>query len=93
MHTFVLVIHIMLAVFLVGLVLLQKSEGGALGGLGGGTGSSFMTGRAVGNLFTKMTTIVAIFFVCTSLTLAIFAEQNVKKGCILDNINTAQQSE
>lgn len=86
MQTVILIIHIILAVFLVGLVLLQRSEGGALGGLGGGTGASFMTGRAVGNMLTKMTSIVAALFVVTSLTLGILAKQEVKTESLLTNL-------
>ncbi len=86
MYTVVLIIHIILAVFLVGLVLLQRSEGGALGGLGGGTGASFMTGRSVGNMLTKMTATVAALFVVTSLTLGILAKQDVKTESLLANL-------
>lgn len=73
MYTVVLVIDIILAVFLCGLVMLQRSEGGALGGLGGGTGASFMTGRAVGNMLTKMTAIVAGLFFGATLFLGVLA--------------------
>ncbi len=86
MYTVILIIHIILAVFLVGLVLLQRSEGGALGGLGGGTGASFMTGRAVGNMLTKMTAIIAALFVVTSLTLGILAKQDVKEESLLADL-------
>lgn len=86
MQTVILIIHIILAVFLVGLVLLQRSEGGALGGLGGGTGASFMTGRAVGNMLTKMTAIIAALFVVTSLTLGILAKQDVKEESLLADL-------
>ena len=86
MYTVILIIHIILAIFLVGLVLLQRSEGGALGGLGGGTGASFMTGRAVGNMLTKMTAIIAALFVVTSLTLGILAKQDVKEESLLADL-------
>ena len=75
MQSVVLVIHIIVAFFLILLVLIQRSEGGALGGLTGGTGSSFMTGRAVSNMLTKATTICAILLVITTLTLGILARQ------------------
>ena len=86
MYTVILIIQIILAVFWVGLVLLQRSEGGALGGLGGGTGASFMTGRAVGNMLTKMTAIIAALFVVTSLTLGILAKQDVKEESLLADL-------
>ena len=70
MHTFILVIHVILAICLVCVILMQRSEGGALGGLGGNSMSSFMTGRSVGNFLTRTTAILATCFMITSLTLA-----------------------
>ena len=78
MYTIVLVIYIILAVFLCGIVLLQRPDGGALGGLGGGTGSNFMTGRAVGNMLTKTTSVLALLFFVTALILGILAKQETK---------------
>lgn len=86
MQTIILVVHIILAIFLVGLVLLQRSEGGALGGLGGGTGANFMTGRSVGNILTRMTAIVAGLFVLTSLTLGILAKRDVRHESLLVDV-------
>lgn len=79
MHTFILVIHVILAVCLVGVILMQRSEGGALGGLGGGSMGSFMTGRSVGNLLTRTTAILATCFMITSLTLAIMSKGEAAK--------------
>jgi preprotein translocase subunit SecG len=62
------VIHVAIAVALVGIVLLQKSEGGALG-MGGGGMSGFMTGRSTGNLLTRVTMILAGAFFLTSIAL------------------------
>ena len=64
-----LAIHIMLALALIGVVLLQRSEGG-LGGLGGGGMSGFMTTRGSANLLTKTTRWLAGTFMATSLVLA-----------------------
>lgn len=80
MHTFILVVHVILAVCLVGVILMQRSEGGALGGLGGGGMGSFMTGRSVGNMLTRMTTILATCFMVTSLTLAIMSKNEAAKS-------------
>ena len=80
MHTFILVVHVILAVCLVGVILMQRSEGGALGGLGGGGMGSFMTGRSVGNMLTRMTTILATCFMITSLTLAIMSKNEAAKA-------------
>jgi preprotein translocase subunit SecG len=77
MITVILLIHVMVAVALVGVVLLQRSEGGALGiGGGGGGGGGFMTGRSAGNALTKTTAILAACFFATSLGLSILASHN-----------------
>jgi preprotein translocase subunit SecG len=79
MTTVLLLIHVMVAVALVGVVLLQRSEGGALGigGGGGGGGGGFMTGRGAGSALTKTTAILAACFFVTSLSLSILASRNV----------------
>ncbi|MET0687672.1 MAG: preprotein translocase subunit SecG [Methyloceanibacter sp.] len=71
MSTVLLLIHLMIAIALVGIILLQRSEGGALG-IGGG-GGGFMTGRSAGNALTKTTAILATCFFITSLLLSILA--------------------
>ena len=73
MQTIILVIHLMIAVALVGTVLLQKSKGGALGIGGGGGMSGFMTGRSTATLLTRTTAILAGAFFLTSITLAYLA--------------------
>jgi len=74
MLTVVLVIHLLLTIALVGLVLLQKSEGGGLGTGGGASGGgNFLSGRAAGNLLTKSTVILAVCFMATSILLAVMA--------------------
>ena len=70
MITVVLVIHLMIAASLIGVVLLQKSEGGALG-MGGGGMSGFMTGRSTANLLTRATAILAAAFMMTSVLLVV----------------------
>lgn len=72
MGTVILVIHLITAIFLVAVILLQRSEGGALDGLGGGSGSSnFLTARGTGNFLTRLTAILATIFIITSITLSI----------------------
>ncbi|MGN1091621.1 MAG: preprotein translocase subunit SecG [Alphaproteobacteria bacterium] len=94
MYSVVLAIDIVLAVFLCCLVMLQRADGGALGGLGGGTGSSFMTGRSVGNALTRTTAIVAALFFATSLFLGILARQNAPESVSLKNLtDQATQSQ
>jgi preprotein translocase subunit SecG len=72
MTTVLLVIHLMIAAALIGVILLQKSEGGGLG-MGGGGMSGFMTGRSTANLLTRTTAILAAAFFVTSLALAYLA--------------------
>jgi len=66
MQNVVLIIHLLLAISLIGLVLLQRSEGGGLG-MGGGAGGGAMSGRAAASALTKLTWGLAIAFICTSL--------------------------
>ncbi len=73
MGTVLLVIHLLVAVFLVAVILLQRSEGGALDGLGGGSGAgSFLTARGTGNLLTRTTAILATIFIATSISLSLY---------------------
>ena len=65
-----LVIHILVAISLVGVILLQKSEGGALG-IGGGGMSGFMTGRSTANLLSRATAILAALFMSMSVLLVV----------------------
>lgn len=83
MSTVILLIHIMIAIAMVGVVLLQRSEGGALGIGGGGGGGGFMTGRSAGNALTKTTAILAACFFATSLALSILASQQSGTPSIL----------
>src|SRR5438132_7271659 len=64
------VVHVLIAIGLVGVILLQKSEGGALG-MGGGGMSGFMTGRSTANLLTRVTAILAAAFMTTSVLLVV----------------------
>ena len=78
-----LVIHILVAISLVGVILLQKSEGGALG-MGGGGMSGFMTGRSTANLLTRTTAILALLFFATSLSLVWLSNRGHAPQSILD---------
>ncbi len=90
MTTILLIIHLLIALALVGVILLQRSEGGALGiggGGGGGGGGGFgglMSGRASANLLTRTTAFLAVGFIATSLTLAILASNRTAPTSILD---------
>lgn len=83
MQTVIIVIHLMIVLALIGVVLLQRSEGGL--GLGGGGGvSGFMTGRGQANALTRATAILAGGFFVTSLILGIMAHQNRAPRSVFD---------
>jgi preprotein translocase subunit SecG len=87
MNTVLLVIHLLVAVSLIGVVLLQRSEGGALGmgGSGGGMGG-FLTGRGTANLLTRATAVLATAFMVTSLSLTILASTRSEPTSIIDEL-------
>lgn len=86
MQNVLIVIHLIIVVALVGVVLLQRSEGGGLGmGSGGGGGAGgFMTGRGQANALTRATAILAAAFFLTSIVLAILANQGRTQRSIID---------
>ncbi len=86
-----LIIHLMLALALIVVVLLQRSEGGALG-MGGGTMGGLMTTRGSANLLTRATGVIAAFFITTSLVLAILSTANKAPTSILDRAAPAQSA-
>ena len=86
METLVLTIHILIALGLVITVLLQRSEGGGLGIGGGGGGGGFMTARGTANLLTRLTTILAVGFFTTTVTLAIMAGAGKEPVSIVDDL-------
>ncbi len=77
------VVHVLIALALVGVVLLQKSEGGALG-MGGGGMSGFMTGRSTANLLTRTTAILAALFFATSILLVVLSNATHAPRSIID---------
>lgn len=90
----VLVIHALIALALVGAVLLQRSEGGALGmGGGGGGGGGIMSGRSAGNVLTKSTAVLGGAFMATSILLALLAGRDGGAGSFLDEPAPAAQTE
>ncbi len=88
MSAVILVIHILVAIALVATVLLQRSEGGALGIGGGGGAGGFMTGRGAANLLTRTTTILAATFFATSITLTILARTAAAPTSVIDSATT-----
>ncbi|PCJ71245.1 MAG: preprotein translocase subunit SecG [Rhodobiaceae bacterium] len=82
MATILLVIHLMIAVTLVATILLQRSEGGALG-IGGG-GGGLVSNRAAGNALTRSSGILAAMFFMTSIGLTLLAREDSRNQSILD---------
>lgn len=86
MFAVILVLHLMIICVLVGVVLLQRSEGGALGGLGGGGLGGLMTGRGAANVLTRTTAILAAAFFATSIALTVLATASQKSRSLLDTV-------
>ena len=89
MQHVVIVIHLMLVIALIGVVMLQRSEGG---GLGIGSTGGFMTSRGTANVLTRTTAILAGLFFLTSLGLSIFAGFDRKPASIIQGTTPAQQT-
>lgn len=87
MQTVVIVIHLMVVLALVGVVLLQRSEGGGLG-IGGGSG--FMSARGAANALTRATAILAALFFMTSIALSLIARYGGSATDLLNRVPAAQ---
>jgi preprotein translocase subunit SecG len=88
MQTVLLTVHLIVALVLIGLVMLQRSEGGALG-IGGGSGNLFSS-RGVGNTLTRATAILAACFFATSVALTMLANRK-NGGSIVDQVPAQSQ--
>lgn len=91
MDTVLLVIHLLVALAMIGVVLLQRSEGGALGMGGGGGGGGmggFLTGRGTANLLTRATAVLAATFMVTSLSLTLLSGGTPEPTSIIDELPT-----
>lgn len=80
MQQTLLIVHLIVAIVLIGLVMLQRSEGGALG-IGGGSGNLFSS-RGVGNTLTRATAILAACFFLTSITLTMLANRHTSGSIV-----------
>lgn len=88
MQTVLIVIHLMIVLALVGVVLLQRSEGGGLG-IGGG-GGGLMTARGAANTLTRTTQILGAAFFATSIALGLFARYGDDPTDVLDRVPVTQ---
>jgi preprotein translocase subunit SecG len=91
MDIVLIVIHLMVVLAMIGLVLLQRSEGGALG-IGGGGGGAFMTTRSAGNVLTTSTAFLATAFFLTSIGLALLAKMQGAPSDIFDTLPAGQSA-
>ena len=90
MENFVLILNIVLAILLIGSVLLQKSEGGALGL--GASQDSFISSRSAGSFLTKATAIIATLFIVTSISLTIMSKENLPTKSVLESVEEQKTS-
>ena len=90
MENFILATNIILAILLVIVILLQKSEGGALGI--GASQESFITSRSAGNFLTKVTAIIATLFIITSISLTIIGQKGISTSSVLEKVEEKQDS-
>ena len=90
MENIVLILNIILAILLVIVVLLQRSDGGALGI--GASQESFISSRSAGNFLTKTTAIIATLFIITSVSLTIISNEGKSSSSVLEKIEEKQDS-
>lgn len=90
MQNVVLIIHLILALGLIAIVLMQRSEGGGLGIGGGGGGAS--SGRPPATALGKVTWVLAVGFIITSISLTIIAAQTASGSSVLDRIGGGSSS-
>ena len=89
MENFLLIFDIILAVLLIGSVLLQKSEGGALGL--GVSQDSFVSSRSAGSFLTKATAILATLFIITSISLTVVSKEKFSGSSVLEEIEEEEE--
>ena len=90
MEFFILVLNIVLAILLVVVILLQKSEGGALGI--GVSQDSFISSRSAGGFLTKATAIIATLFIITSISLTIISKEEFSSTSVLEKVEEEKDS-
>ena len=89
MENFLLIFDIILAVLLIGSVLLQKSEGGALGL--GVSQENFVSSRSAGSFLTKATAILATLFIITSISLTVVSKEKFSSSSVLEKIEEEEE--
>ncbi len=92
MQSVIIAIHLVIVAIMIGVILLQKSEGGGLG-IGGGGGGGFLSSRGTANVLTRATAILAATFFATSLVLSILAGWDRKPHSVIQNTGAPAQQE
>jgi preprotein translocase subunit SecG len=92
MQSVIIAIHLVIVAIMIGVILLQKSEGGGLG-IGGGGGGGFLSSRGTANVLTRATAILAATFFVTSLVLSILAGWDRKPRSIIQNTGGPTQQQ
>lgn len=93
MGSVLLVIHLMVAILLVVLILMQRNSGNALSGLGGGNGAdSFLSARGKGNLLTRTTAILATIFFITSILLSLYYKGETRTSSSIADVAPLTQT-
>ena len=90
MENFILLINIISAILLIIVILLQKSEGGALGL--GASQESFISSRSASNFLSKATGIIATIFIITSILMTILSQKEISRTSVLEKIEEKQES-
>ena len=90
MENFIVILNIILAILLVGIILMQKSEGGALGL--GVSQESFVSSRSAGSFLTKATAIIATLFIITSISLTIMSKEEISSSSVLEKVQEKEDS-
>ncbi|WP_439637127.1 preprotein translocase subunit SecG [Oceanicaulis sp.] len=91
MTAVLLIIHVLIAAALTGVILMQRSEGGALG-IGGGGPGGMMSGRGAANLLTRITMILGALFIGNSILLAILSGVTTSTGSVIDRVGETETS-
>ena len=90
MENFILILNIILAILLIGIILLQRSEGGALGL--GVSQDNFISSRSAGSFLTKATAILATLFIITSISLTIVSKEEFSSTSVLEKVEEEKDS-
>ena len=90
MENLILILNVILAILLIAVILLQRSEGGALGL--GVSQDSFVSSRSASSFLTKTTAILATLFIITSISLTIISKEEFSSTSVLEKVEEEKDS-